>query len=678
MWSIQKPATRSGPLGSQPMLKFDPTPTMDFETFSEVDVKKVGAFRYATDPSTEVLCLAFDLCDGKGVQEWFPDMGAPPTPLVEHIKAGGIVAAHNAEFEFAVWQYCCRRKYGFPPIELPQLHCTAAKGAALSLPRDLDGLSNALDASVKKDKEGHRLMLKMSRPRKPTKTNPSTRHNDWDDFEKLMAYCADDVRSEMASDVLMLPLSSSEQKMWELTTRINERGIFCDLPNVKTAMGFAKQFENELLEELKELTNGEVRTAKQIEALRLWLCNNSKIHFENVQAKTIRDTLGQIERGELHERPSEKVIRVLEIRSLLGKSSITKLVRMVQMAGLDARIRGTLLYHGAGTGRWAGRGIQPQNFPRGDVKDWETLFDVLEMGDFEFFKTLYPDVFGALASSLRGMLCAPETKEFLAADFSAIEARVLFWVAQEDTGLSLYYNNEDPYVAMAAVIFGVPISKVTKEMRQLGKQAVLGCGYGMGAPKFQATCLGYDMDVSLDLAKKAVEAYRYKFPNVKAFWYALESAMRVCIQQKKTTQCGRIKFQMRGKFCQMVLPSGRRISYYQPRVDLVQSPWGPKGQISYMSVNSQTRKFMREKTYGGKIVENCVQGIARDVMAEAMWRVEHSGAPVVTTVHDEVVSEIEKGAMTLKKFEELMARAPKWADGLPLQVEGWQGKRFRK
>lgn len=651
---------------------------MDFETFSELDVQKVGAFKYAGHPSTEVLCLAYDLCDGHGLREWFPDMGEPPKPLCEYLENGGVMAAHNAEFEFAIIMYCARRKYGFPSVRIEQFHCTAAKGAALSLPRNLDGLGKALGASVQKDKEGHRVMLKMSRPRKPTKTNPSTRHNDWDDFERLLSYCRKDVAAEMAADKLMFPLSPSEQKIWELTTRINERGIFCDLPLVHTAIDFARQFESELLTELQLLTNGQVRTAKQVEALRSWLCNNSKIIFENVQAKTIQDALGQIERGELQERPPDHVVRVLEIRSLLGKSSITKLARMVQMAGLDGRIRGTLLYHGAGTGRYAGRGIQPQNFPRGDVKDWETLFSVIEMGDFEFFKTLYPDVFGAIASSLRGMLCSAPGNELIAADFSAIEARVLFWIAEEMAGLSAYYNNEDLYIAMAAVIFGVPISKVTKQMRQLGKQAVLGCGYQMGWLKFQATCQGYGMNVTPELAKKAVKAYRNKFPNVKAFWYAMESAMRVCIQQKKTTQVGRIKFVMNGKFCQMILPSGRRISYYQPRVDMVQTEWGPKGQISYMSVNSQTKKFQREKTYGGKIVENCVQGIARDVMCEAMWRVEHSGAPVVMTIHDEIVSEIKSGAMTLKQFEEMMAKVPKWAEGLPLSVEGWMGKRFRK
>ncbi len=646
---------------------------IDFETRSKCNLKLYGAFRYAQDPSTSVLCLAYQLPDMHSPTIWHPWLSEAPIDLWEWVVSGGRVESHNAEFEFCIWNYVCVKLYSWPRLSYTQLVCSAAKAAALSLPRKLDQLGPALDLPVVKDKEGHRLMLKMSKPRRPTKNDKSEWHEKFDEFERLFEYCETDVITESLASQKMKPLSEKEQKLWELTLKINKRGIYCDLELCKTAIEFAAQREKELTQELIEITDSVVTTPSQRDRI-LAFVREAEVEMDDLTARTVEETL----KKEIPNLPR----RVLEIRQALSKSSVKKYKAMIGMASDDSRIRGTLLYHGAvPTGRFAGRGIQPQNFARGQVKDVENIYHALESKDYEWFNTLFPDVFTALSSGLRGMLRAAPGNKLYCMDFAAIEARVILWLALDEKNLNVYREGiEDPYKIMASKIFTVPLSEVTKQQRELGKRAVLGCGYGMGAKKFKKTC--YDnggLVIDESLADKAVKAYRENYSSVKAFWYECE--LKACFAVKNpgiVIKAGHVKWGVQGDFLFCQLPNGRKLAYYKPEVKEVESPWGMKDELSFMSVDTKTKKWMREHTYGGKLAENLSQSVARDVMVDAMFRAEENNYNVILTVHDEIVSETKENFGSLDEFEHIIAQVPDWAEGLPIKVEGWDGIRYRK
>lgn len=652
-----------------------PHATIDFETRSQAELRKTGGFRYAQDDSTEILCLAYKLPTAETVSLWHPWLESDPDDLLEWVAAGGIVEAHNAEFEYAIWNYVCTPRFQWPRLTAKQLRCSAAKAAALALPRSLEELGNALQLDVQKDMSGRRLMLKMSKPRKATKKDSSPWHENFEDLDALFQYCTTDVVTEEKASAKIYPLIKKEQASWELMLNVNERGIYCDVELCKTAIEFATRYQADLTEELRELTAGEVQTAKQTGKLLTWLWKQGQI-LPNTQAATIDKAL----KGEFAQATANDAgRRVLEIRAALGKSSISKYQAMVSMAGRDQRIRGTMLYHGASTGRVAGRGIQPQNFPRGKIKDTHNIYDALKFGDYEFFTSLFPDVFTALSSALRGMLKAAPGNTLYAADYSAIEARVLLWLAGDEENLSVYFKGDDPYKHMAALIYSVPYSQVTKEQRELGKRAVLGCGFGMGKDKFHITCETQGFPIPFDLAERAVIAYREKYHMVKAYWYELEAAAKRAINSPgRMIEFKNLSFFYRGGYLFCELPSGRRLAYASPKIVSTEKEWGVRDEIRFMAVNSTTKKWNREATYGGKLTENIVQATARDVMNDAMLRVESKGYSVILSVHDEVVSETPKDFGSLDEFLELMKQVPNWAAGMPIAVEGWTGERYRK
>lgn len=655
-----------------PRLGNDAHITMDFETRSRLDLNKVGAFKYAQDDSTSVLCLGYDLGDGVD-RIWHPFVKELPTDLFDAIKSGRLVEAHNAEFEYCIWKYVCVAKMKWP-VELPahQLRCSAAKGAAVAMPRKLEELCIALNSEVKKDMTGKKVMQKMSKPRKLTKKNQNEFHDGLEDWERLFDYNIDDVRAEKSASKLLPPLTPQEQKIWELTLKMNERGIYCDVELCKIALDFSKRIEFELNNELFEITNGVVRTAKQLDKMKEFL----KIHgvlIEDLTVGSVRDMLEA-------ESMTPVARRVLQIRQSLAKASVKKLTRMLQMAGRDNRIRGTLLFDGASTGRYAGRGIQPQNFTKPLIKDVGNVFKLLEMGDFEFFRTVFPDVFTALSAGLRGMLRAAPGKILRVADFAGIEARIIQWLAGDYKNLKVYYTNGDPYVDMAMLIFDKPRSMVTKKDRELGKRAVLGCGFGMGHIKFQSTCLEQgNLEISLELAKRAVVAYREKYHLVKSFWYDLERAAILAVKcPGQLIEFKNLQWLKKGRWLYCRLPSGRRLAYYHPIIKTEDSKWGLKEVLTYMAVHPKTKKWFRERTYGGKLAENVTQAVAACCLRSAMLGVESQGYSVILTVHDEVISEDAKEFGSLGDFEYLMSIVPKWADGLPIKVESYEAERYRK
>lgn len=641
---------------------------IDFETRSSADLRKVGGYRYAQNFDTKALCLAY-LLPGQPVKLWRPGL-QKPEDLFFWVEQGGLVESHNAEFEWCIWNYVMTKE-GWPQLSWKQLTCSAAKAAVMALPRSLEGLCDVLNTEVKKDKDGKKIMMRLAKLKKPTTKEPDSWDEDPIKREKLYAYCIDDVLSEASASEQLLELSPLEQKMWRHTAMINERGVYCDLVTCAKASELARRFERELLVELKIVTHGAVKTAKQ-HAKLLAFIRAEGVETEDLKAGTVQHLLKQ-------EGLTYAAKRALEIRSLLNRSSLAKFDTMMRMAGPDRRIRGTLMHHGASTGRDTGKGIQPQNYPRGNSKEVEKLIYAINGLDYEDFKAIFPNVFDTLSNVLRGMLMAAPGKKFVAADFAAVETRVLFWLADHKEGLNIFYNGDDIYKAMASAIYNVPIGEVTKEQRQLGKQAILGLGYGMGAKKFAITCKGYGIDITEEFAKKVIALYRSIHWPIKGLWSDIERAALGAVERPgKVFAAGKCKFFMSDRFLVCELPSKRRIYYCDPMTRTEDTEWGERKRLGYYAPNSQSKRWQYEETYGGKLVENCVQACAADLMREAALRQEIAGFPIVMRIHDELIAEVDEDKDCLDEFETLMRTLPKWAEGCPIDVEGYAGKRYRK
>lgn len=639
---------------------------IDYETRSMADLRKCGAFRYAIDPTTSILCLAYTY-DEINYHHWRP--GLPfPKDLADHIRSGGEVRSHNYEFEYVITNYVAV-KFGMPKLNWKQGRCSAAKAAALALPRSLEQLSKAVRADVEKDMEGNRLMMKLSRPRK-IKGVPTFVEGTAAEKERLYLYCQNDVKAEVACEKKLLPLSSDEQDLFEFTARINERGMKFDRANVETALSFVEFYTKELQEELEEITWGAVKTGKQTARLLECLLNEGA-ELSDLRAATVKEAL---EKADL--TPTAR--RILEIRQALAMSSVSKLSAMLVVGGPDDILRGLLLYHGASTGRYTGRGVQPQNMPQGKVKDVDNIFEAYALG-YDFFKTLYPNVLAAISSSLRGMFIARDGMELFAGDFASIEARGLLWIAEDEEGLEVFRQGKDIYKEMAGEIYKIDPSKVSKAQRQVGKFAILALGYGMGAKKFVDTCLSFGVVITFDFAQRVVNIYREKFERVKKLWYEVNAAAIRAVKNKGTVYSyKRLSFLYRGDYLMIRLPNGRKLFYREPKISTEIKTWGEVQSLSFMSVDSKTKQWVREHTYGGKLVENIVQALCRDLMVFSMYNLEAAGYNVLITVHDEVVTEREIGKGNIKEFERIMSQAPAWASGFPIGAEAYCSKRYKK
>jgi DNA polymerase len=638
---------------------------LDFETRSECDIKKCGAYVYSQHPTTSVLCMAWAVED-EPVQLWVPGQPFPDEMVV---LPGYELEAHNVFFERCIWENIMVPRYNWPRIAPEQWRCSAARVAARALPRSLGGAAAALKLAFQKDMEGSRIMLKLARPRKPTKDDKSKWNEDPIDMGKLYAYCKQDVETERAIAKTVRPLSAKELEVWQLDQKINARGIFCDQKGCTRAIRIMDRYNTKLLKELVEITDKKVTTGSQRDRIIAW-AKEEGTELDGLTKQEVVEALGG---NEL----SPEVRRVLELRQSLSKTSIKKYQAMLNSSSKDGRIRDTLMYHGASTGRWTGRLVQMQNLPRGLFPVDENTFTLLQHENSDVLDMIYGDVAGVISSCIRGMLCAAPGQELIVADYSAIEARCVLWLAGEERGLRAFREGQDLYVEMARKIYRK--EDISKKERAIGKAAVLGCGYGMSHMKFQLTVKNNaGIEVSEALAKAAVQTYRTQFSLVPKFWYAQEAAAISAVQHPgQLLRCGKAAWAFHTDnvlYCR--LPSGRCLAYNEPQVNLVEKFGREKLELSYMvSVQGQ---WTREATFGGKIAEQISQATARDLMAAAMLRVEKAGFPVVLTVHDEIVTEVPEGTKTVKELEDLMCVLPPWAAGLPIAAEGWAGRRYRK
>jgi DNA polymerase len=661
---------------------------LDFETRSRADLKKVGAWEYARHESTRVLCVGYrfgtraELAKPGRAKVWSAFKGEPvPMELLDCLREKSVkLVAHNAFFEQVITRFVFPRAInGMDATALFSLPhsrwiCTASMARALALPGRLAEGCAALNLPVQKDMEGHRLMLKLSKPRKATKHNAAEWHDEPKDHARLAEYCRTDVEAEVALFLKIPGLSDNERKVWLLDQKINARGFLVDRPAVQKVLHMIAEESRALEQKTFELTGGAVKTTNQRAATLAWL-EGQGLALPDLRAKTVGDALAS-------GLASGKARELLEVRQAASKTSTAKYAAFEMRSRTDGRVRDNLVYHTASTGRFGGAGVQPQNFPRGTIEDTDLAADVLAdpATDLELVRLLYGRPLDVFSSCLRAMIKASPGREFVGGDYAGIEARVLFWIAGHEQGLTAFREERDLYVEMAAEIFDAALDSITKSQRFLGKSAILGCGFGMGKKKFFETCRSQGQEIEPELAERAVKAYRAAHWPVVRTWALIERAAIEAVRQRgRSFKICKTRWFVEGDFLYCELPSGRRLAYYKPSLRMKPTPWGEKRPVLYSwALNPKTRKWEEEGTYGGKLVENVVQAIARDLMCDAMLRAEAAECPVVLTVHDELLTEPDAGRMSVEEFEALMAKTPVWADGLPVKVEGWKGLRYKK
>ena len=634
------------------------TVSIDFETRSAVDLRKTGVYKYAADPSTDIWCMAYKAPWSDDVLVWQPG-DERDTYLEDWIMAGGLLSAWNSQFERTIWNEIMVGRYQWPATRIKQWRCTMAQASAMGLPRALGQAAAVLGVEEQKDKTGAALMLRMARPRKVNADGSYTWWNTKDKVEQLIQYCRQDVRTELSVAEVLNEMPDSERRLYQLDQRINDRGVALDVDLVNRVKALAANASIEIDAEIQRLTKGQVKAATNGMDLVAWL-NSHGIATKSVDKQTVARLLTS---DKLHP-----VIReVLTLRQNGAKSSTAKYDAMLHAVNGDGRMRGLLVYHGAATGRWSGRLVQPQNFPRPQKKQDELDEIIAKLkadGDVSEHGA------GTVLASdlLRSMLVAKDGHRLMFADYSAIEARVLAWVAGQHDLVETFRNGGDVYKEMASAIYNVDVENVTDAQRQVGKMAILGCGYGMGGKRFAEQCATMGIKVDEDEAKRIVSVYREKNNKIAQYWRDIEQDFVEMV--KEAGRVGTIP---------LSLPSGRSLTYHNPRIKLRETPWGALRDTAQVdTLNSVTRQWVSQIIWGGLLTENVVQATARDMMATAMMALEVKGYNVILSVHDEIISEVPDNFGSLDEMIDIMTRVPAWAQGCPINAEGKQGKRYRK
>lgn len=719
-------------------------PDLDFETYSEAGliydeairkwvpiaknerngIAAVGAFVYSEHPSTEVLSLAYNLKDGQGPRMWLPGM-PPPYDLFNHILQGGLLEAANSGFEYSIWKNVCHKRMGWPELPIEQLRDTLAKSRAHSLPGALGKIAKVLEVKDQKIDEGKRLIQKFSVPRAPTAKDQRLRIHPYDpdaaaDAQLLYEYNLGDIKAESAVSACIPDLDPYELKLWLLDQKINFRGVAIDHEAVAACIEIVRQATEKYTAELIALTSGQVQTPGEISKLGKWV-QSQGVYMSGMTADDVESALSR-------KDIPQNVRRALEIRATLGAASVKKLYALSRRLCSDNRIRDIFAYCGADrTGRWAGRGPQPQNLPnsgpgvvRCDVingcghyyvkqdncpwcsaPDWaaveeewsigavEDALEVIKYRRLDLVEKVFGDAIAAVSGCLRGMFIPAAGKDFLCSDYSAIEAVVLAALAGEDWRMEVFRTHGKIYEMSAAKITGIPFEDFAKHKKEtgqhhpmrkkVGKVAELASGYqgGLGAWKN----FGADAFMSDDEIRTNIKKWRAESPMIVKFWYGLEDAAVSAVQNPG--HC----FEFRGLtfgvkddvlYCRLL--SGRKLAYHSPRLHPDVTPWGKEVmKLTYMGMDSVTKQWVRIDTYGGKLCENVVQATARDILAEALLNADAAGYDPVMHIHDEMVTEVPEGFGSIEELERIMATLPGWCKDWPIKAAGgWRGKRYRK
>ncbi len=639
---------------------------IDIETFSDVDLMKCGVYAYADSPAFEVLLFAYCFDGGETRVIDLAQGEVLPEDVVEAVFDGSVVkTAFNANFE----RTCLSKHFGryLPP---DSWHCSAAQAAMLALPRSLEDVGAVLGLDEQKMKEGKELIRYFCEPCKPTKANGGRRRNlpchAPEKWEMFKSYCVRDVDVEKAirRKLCKFPIPEGEMELYRLDQRINDRGVLVDMGLVRQAVKCERLHKEVVTRRAYELTG--LENPNSVAQLKGWLGENG-VEAESLSKKAVADMIEESD-GEVEE--------LLRLRLLMAKTSVKKYEAMERSVCSDGRVHGLLQFYGANrTGRWAGRLVQVQNLPQNHIEDLELARGLVKEGRFEDVEMLYDSTPKVLSELIRTAFVPEPGYRFVVADFSAIEARVLAWLAGERWRLEVFSSHGKIYEASASAMFHVPIEEVTKgsPLRQKGKIAELGLGYG-GAAGALVSMGALDMGLSEDDLPPLVAAWRRANPHITQFWWDVDKAAVEAVTKRTGTRAGRIGFEYRSGILFVTLPSGRKLAYVKPRMAV--NKFGREG-LTYEGI-LENKKWGRIETYGPKLVENIVQGTARDLLAEAMLRVEKKGYPIVMHCHDEIIAEVPEGMGSVEEMCEVMAVRPSWAEGLPLRADGYECPFYQK
>lgn len=641
---------------------------IDIETYSEADLKKVGVYKYASDPSFELLLFAYSL-DGGPVEVVRVAEGEKiPMDIIFALNDPTVTkTAFNANFERT-----CLAEYLQDEFDPEGWECTRVLALRAGLPGNLAGVGAALGIEQQKMTEGKKLIQYFCSPCRPTKTNGGrTRnfyHHDPAKWETFVAYCKRDVEAEMEirSRLGFVEVDQFETELYYLDQRINDRGVRLDRGLVNAAVWAD--------EEAKRRYTDEARTQYGLENPKS--TDQMKERLGALLGREVKSLTKQVVADLLKDPATpEGVIRLLELRQRLAKSSVAKYTKMAEvMDDDDDRVRGLYQFYGANrTGRFAGRLLQPQNLTKNETEPLDVMRQWLKEGRLDDLDMYFRPVPFVLSELVRTAFIASRDKTLIVSDFSAIEARVLAWLAGEDWRLEVFAGDGKIYEASAAQMFHVPIESITKgnPLRQKGKVAELACGYGggLGALKqMGADRMGLTDQEIIDIVCR----WRDRSPHIVKFWHDLEAAFQRVIGGSSSVRVGRVTVEPYELGVAIRLPSGRCLYYMETSLRMV----GGKVNIMYKDVHQSSGKWLDTKTYGGKLVENVTQAVARDCLAVAMMRLEAEGFPIVMHVHDEVVIEGEPGS--LHRVNEILAQPIDWAEGLILKGDGYETKYYRK
>ncbi len=720
---------------------------LDFETFSEADIKAVGGYEYSLHPSTEIICAAWSFLDEDKYYAWgfLPREGQPFKEKQKYIakvkdvtdntgivtykevprsrtvsfkrysvgsfgwdqlwkmhedvqREDVVISAFNSSFERNIWENVGVPKYNFPSLKrfgLKKYYCTMARGRLHSLPGSLGNVAKALGLEQLKDESGKSAMLKISQPRKPSKTNLNERDLTPEKWKKTIKYCVNDVRVEKAISKSLRKFDNigpGEYDLWLLDQKINSRGIRLDRETILQSIKIVEEADTYLNEELHKITEDESWGLSQREPLITWFSENG-LQTTSVAKDNIDNYLKM-------DDIEPDVRRVLELKKEHSKASVKKYYAMEKLTRSDGYARNGLIYCGAGkTGRWSGAGIQFHNLARGfalntadgsvftkmpKVDRIESMIDSLRTGSYDKVNNFFGNPLEVASTMLRSMVVPDPGFKMYFSDYSSIESRILAWLSGEHQILDIYYKGDCLYKAMAGEIYNLDdpqsLGKKSQE-RTVGKVAILGLGYGCGALSFQTFALDqYGVFLTIDECEDIVKVFRSTYSNIRNYWYQTGDAAISAIRNPgEAFYAGKCAYYRRKKdgalFCR--LPSGRKLVYFSPSIQQEKKPWGWVDQIYYYGLHPKSKQWCKLSTYGASLVESQCQGFSRDVMAPAMTRLENAGHPVNFTVHDEIVGQTDPSTDP-KTIEDLMCEPMDFYDGLPLAAECEMAQRYRK
>jgi len=635
---------------------------VDYETRSSADLKTVGAYRYAAHQSFEILMAGVSADDSDRVYLWVnpkyetPDMLSDPEAL-DILNQADLIYAHNAPFEIAA-------TWGgrFMPLDLNKWRCTAAMARRAGMPPSLDKCAEALGLTQQKDKKGAALIRKFSIPNKDgTFNNPRDFPDEWLAFGE---YCKQDVRTEKAihKKLKAFELTGEPLETFLFDLRMNHTGIPVNRQALFNAQEIVTDVQNTVTKQFVELTQIQPTQREKVRQL---------VGLADMTSDTVAEAL-------VNPNMDADKRKILSLYQKLSYAAVKKIETMLDCVCPDGRVRGCHTYYGAGTGRWSGRLIQPQNFKK--TPKWmkgltdQIYADVIAGKDADYLDLMYGDPFELLSGIIRHFIHGDY--EMLDGDYNAIEARIICWLAGEKEMLAMWATGRDLYRFMASSVYGISEAAVDSEGRDHGKRIILGCGYGMGPAKFKATCEAYGVECSEELAESSVKAYRQTHPNVVKYWYFLDRSARSAIAEPGTQHGPFIVRSIAGiPYLLGRLPSGRSIAYPHPKIEI--QPGDDRDQITYWGQLPVGVAWGRVKIYGGKFAENFSQGVAADIMSNGARVAEKRGMMPFTLIHDQGLALRDK-QQSPEEFSAALASLPDWARGLPLKVESKVAPYYRK